>query len=327
MTPSKPAHRNIRKDDRYRSLLQKAVRRGNVDLIFTASALLKKTGLQTKSWYDNQTAIITFEECWPLGSELQLKKTFHSKVATLIRAACSQKARAATGLGYLAYSLAEGDPTVLDATAGDKIVKIIANAVQRPESFWDWVASQSVSDRQRQLIRNAKHYKNAGSPRDRTVVQAAAYLAATGEIPVLDNPGSTDQNFPYWIVFDRHTVEGRRVLNDIARDLHLPLAQLEWASFFFEGSTTFNELPSSWWNRHSEWHFRKVGLPRAEAHLVWDPVRQQVMDALAEESRKLQSELYKWKLANLEYIDALKRQVHLYIDHFDEIQKDQMSLF
>ena len=49
--------------------------------------------------------------------------------------------------------------------------------------------------------------------------------------------------------------------------------------------------------------------------------------ALTAEGRQLKNELYRWKLANQEGIESLKRQVQLYLDHMDEIQRDQRDLF
>ena len=123
-------------EKQYRSLLQKAVRRGNIDLVFTTSAFLESLGSANKNWYLNQTAIITFEECWPLGTELIFNKKFHSKVAALIRVTRSAKARDAIGLGYLAYALSRGDTSVLDDSIGDKAIKVVANAIRRPDDFW-----------------------------------------------------------------------------------------------------------------------------------------------------------------------------------------------
>jgi len=100
-------------DVRYRSLLQKAVRRGNADLVYTTSAMIESLGPREKGWFTPHAAIITFEECWPLGAELAFNKRFHSKVATLIKVAGSTKARDAGGLGKLAHDLWEGDQSVL----------------------------------------------------------------------------------------------------------------------------------------------------------------------------------------------------------------------
>ena len=314
-------------EERYRSLLQKAVRRGNVDLVFTTSAFLESLGSAEKKWYLNQTAIITFEECWPLGAELIFNKKFHSKVAALIRVTRATKARDATGLGYLAYALSQGDTSLLDDTVGDKAIKIVANAIRRPDDFWQWVAWQKTTDVEKNLIDNAIRFKKAGRPHDKAVVQAAAYLTVSGQLAPIEEGQPSDPKFPYWVVFDNHTPEGRRALRDIARDLHISLSQLEWAYFYFEGALANTEIGSKWWDRYCRWHFKKIELPANEAHLLWDPARIQLEEALMVESRQLKNELYRWKLKNQEDIETLKRQVQLYLDHMDEIQRDQRDLF
>jgi hypothetical protein len=314
-------------EKRYRSLLQKAVRRGNVDLVFTTSAFLESLGSTDKNWYLNQTAVITFEECWPLGTELIFNKKFHSKVAALIRVTRAAKARDATGLAYLAYALSQGDTSVLDDTAGDKAIKIMANAIRRPDDFWQWVTWQKTAAAEKYLIDNAVRFKKAGLSHDHAVIQAAAYLAVTGQIPRFEAGQPSDPKFPYWVVFDNHTPEGRRALRDIARDLHISLPQLEWSYFYFEGALANGEISSKWWERHCRWHFNKIELPANEAHLLWDPARVQLQETLKAEGRQLKNELYRWKLANREGIESLTRQVQLYLDHMDEIQRDQGGLF
>ncbi len=113
----------------------------------------------------------------------------------------------------------------------------------------------------------------------------------------------------------------------MARDLHIPPPQLEWTCFYFEGAKTNGEIPSKWWDRNCRRHFKKVGLPIEEAHLLWEPAKPQMIEALAGYSRSLHKELYRWKLSNLKQIEALKRQVELFIEHFGEVHRDQMELF
>ena len=311
----------------YRSLLQKAVRRGHVDLVYTTSALLQSLSSREKNWYRTRTAIITFAECWPLGCELIFNRKFHSKVAALIKVTQALKTRDASGLGYLASALSEGDTTVLDGTPDDKHIKIVANAIRRPHDFWQWISNQKKNEVQAALVENAKRFKQEGLPRDKAVIQAAAYLAITTKNKFRKELRPSDQVFPFWVAFDKHTPEGKLVLRDVARDLHIPLPQLEWTCFYYEGAKTNGDIPSPWWDRHCRWRFQKVGLPIEEAHLLWDPAQKQVMDALAGESRRLQNELYRWKLSNLKRIESLRRQVNLYIEHFEEVQRDQQDLF
>jgi hypothetical protein len=248
-------------------------------------------------------------------------------VAALIRVTRASKARDATGLGYLAHALSQGDASVLDDSAGDKAIKIVANAIRRPDDFWQWVTWQKTAAAEKNLVDNAIRFKKAGRPHDHAVIQAAAYLAVTGQLSRIEAGQPSDPKFPYWIVFDNHTPEGRRALRDIARDLHISLSQLEWTFFYFEGALANGEIFSKWWNRYCQWHFNKIELPANEAHLLWDPARVQLEERLTAEGRQLRNELYRWKLANRERIESLKRQVQLYLDHMDEIQRDQGGLF
>ena len=314
-------------DSRFRSLLQKAVRRGNVELVYTTSAFLESLTGREKNWFRNRTAVITFEECWPLGATLVFTKKFHSKVAALVQVAKMQKARDATGLGFLAYELAKGDRTVFDGAPDDRHIRIVANAIQRPDDFWKWLDQHITDGAERVLIENAMRFRNMGRPRDRAVVQAAAYLTASAGLPEIRPADDTATAFPYWVALDTHTPQGKRVLNDVARDLHISLKQLEWTFFYFEGSITNGTVTSVWWDRICRWHFRKIGLPSEEAHLLWEPAKPQLMRALAEESRQLHGELYAWKLAHRDRIETLKKKVALFMDHREILGSNQRSLF
>ncbi len=317
----------VRVDDRYRSLLQKAVRRGRTDWVYTVSALIENLGTPTDTWFEKRSAAIVFGECWPAGRDMVFTRGFHSKVAALVRVAGARKARDASGLGFMAYALSKGDVSVLNQTADDRALKVIAKAIRHPDDFWNWISSQPGDDRSRSLIASAGRYRDGGRPHDKAVVQAAAYLAlgASPEEPELAPKG--EFIFPFWVVFDRHTSEGKRVLRDVARDLHIPLPQLEWCFFVFEGAVANCEAPSPWWQRYCRWHFDRIGLSAAEAHLIWEPARLQIADALAEDSHRLQTDLYRWKLAHRERVETLKRQVELFAGHIGEVPKDQPSLF
>ncbi len=314
-------------DARFRSLLQKAVRRGNTDLVFTASAILESLSRKEKNWFRNRTAIIAFEECWPLGTDLVFNRKFHSKVAALVKVARSVKSKDATGLGFLAYALSEGDSSVLTGAPEDRHIRIVSNAVRRPDEFWHWAVQGTSVSRGKLLVDNARRFRQSGLPRDRAVIQAAAYLAVSGDIPTVQASSQLSLAFPYWVALDMHTPQGRRVLKDVARDLHIPLKQLEWAMFYFEGARTNESVKSVWWERSCSWYFNKIGLPLEEAHLIWEPAKVQVVEALTEDSRQLHRDLYTWKLTNRESVEGLKKQVELFINHFDSGQMDQLELF
>jgi hypothetical protein len=314
-------------DDRFRSLLQKAVRRGHPELICTVSALIENLNIHSRAWFEKRAAFIVFSECWPLGREMVFTKRFPSKVAALIRVARAHKARDAAGLGLLAYAFAKGDASVLNQSIDDRSVKLIAKATRHPADFWEWVSAQGADQRCQALVANAGRYREGGRPHDKAVVQAAAFLAVSSPLPDPTPAPAADAPFPHWVVFDRHTSEGKRALRDVARDLHIPLPQLEWCFYYFEGAAANAEAPSPWWRRYCQWHFERVGMREEEARLLWEPARAQIADALAEDGRRLQNDIYRWKLANREQVDALKREVERFTSHIKELPRDQSQLF
>ncbi len=317
----------LRVDDRYRSLLHKAVRRGYSEWILTTSALIDAMGARAAVWFETRSAAIVFAECWPLGSEMLFTKGIHSKVAALVRLAAHQKNRDATGLGFLSYGLNKGDASVLEASPAEKPLRWLARAIRNPSGFWSWVSEHTAGKDRKTLIDNAFRFRDGGRPHDQAVAMAAAYLALTKSPPEIPPAPIPEEAFPFWVVFDRHTAEGQRVLKDTARDLHIPLPQLEWAHFYFEGSASNAEASSPWWQAYCRWHFRKIGMLPEEIHLLWEPAREQMIDALEEDSHRLRGELYRWKLAHMDAIEAVKRRVELFNSNIKEVQGDQSALF
>ncbi len=312
---------------RLRSLLQKAVRRGHTDLVLTVSALIEKRGARQRNWFRSRAGIITFEECWPLGAHLRFTPHFYTRAAALVRVCRSVKVKDAAGLGYLAYHLARNDRSVLQGDCEDRTVKIAARALTHPDRFRQWIEKQTLPPEARELIGHAFRFLRTGRTLDSAMVTAAAWLAADKPLPALSAAPEPDIPFPYWVALDRHTPEGRRALREIARDLHVPLPQLEWCGFYFEGARTNAALPSPWWQRYSRWCFRKVGLDPEEAHLLWGPVRPQLESALYEEARHLHREIYSWKMKHRSQVEKLKSQVELFIRHYDELTGSQLKVF
>jgi hypothetical protein len=322
------ADRTAKSVARYRSLLHKAVRRGYVELVLTTSALLDSLLPARSHWLRKRAVTIAFGECWPLAKALVFDSRLHSTVAWLVRSARASKQRDAAGLGYLAFRLARGDRSVLGHTPSDRHLNIVANAVARPDDFWRWIRSRkAIAPQNRDLLERAMKLKRSGGPRDRAVVKAAAYLATLADLPAAETAPAGKPPFPYWVVFDRHTPQGRRVFQDVARDLHLSLRQLEWVHFYFEGSACNGDQPSYWWHRLCAWQYQRVGLPEAESRLVWDPVRPHIVEALASDSRSLHRDLYRWKLRHLEQIHALRAEVELFIERSGRAGRTQQELF
>lgn len=314
-------------DPRLRSLLQKAVRRGCVNLVFTTCAMVEEKGAKAKNWLRKRAAVITFEECWPLGAALAFTKDFSSKAAALAAVARSEKTKDAAGLGSLAFALAGGDRSVLTGAKEDRDIKIVADALKRPEDFWGWIDGQRETAEKKSLLKNAARWRNIGLPQEQAFSKAAAYLTLTREIPVLEKSEQPTSAFPWWVALDGHTRQGRRALSDTARDLHIPAPLLEWCFFFYEGSRTQRSASSPWWDRVCRWRFRKAGLPPEEAHLLWEPAKIQLAEALEEDGRRLHKEVYRWKMANRQQVETLKNQVERHQEAGGRIHPQQSTLF
>lgn len=310
-----------------RALLPKAVRRGNLDLVFTISALLDHQHPRMDEGLRTRAVAATFEDCWPLCGVLDFNRRAYSKVAALVRVAGSNQTRDAAGLGALALALARGDRSVLRDDRGDTAIKTLSTAIARPEDYWNWIQAQPHTAEGAAIVEKALRFKAVGRSAGRATVKAAAYLAVTGKLPHIESRPADKEAFPYWIAFDHHTPQGRQALKDVSRDLHIPYAQLAWSFFYFEGSTASGQMEAAWWQRYCRWQFKRVGLAPVEAPLLWEPARRQVADALAFDANRLHRILYAWKISHQEQVDTLRSQVALLLSNFKRLKGDQMPLF
>ncbi len=130
-----------------RSLLQKAVRRGSISLIHKIAHRLQSIG--DADWLKTRTAIITFEECWPLGTNLHLKTDFEGILATLTEVARTVKVKEAAGLGVLAYEFSDGDTSVLSGTPEDQHIRSMAAATAEHGLYYRNTESRVVCTRGR----------------------------------------------------------------------------------------------------------------------------------------------------------------------------------
>ncbi len=273
-----------------RSLLQKAVRRGEEALIGKVAAHLREIGDGT--WLRSRAAVITFEECWPLGGLLPQKPDPEKSVEALGCVARHVKVKDAAGLGTLAYALSKDDETVFDGCPEDRDIRIVLNAIQRPKDFWPWVLKRELADEQRMLVDAAyKAYKGGGWPWDRAFMQAAAYLAVTHDVPVVSRSESTNSALPYWVALDKHTPAGKTALREVAKRLKLPVRQVMWVSFYCESALANDSSPSYWWERETRWRLKQVGLTPETAQTLWQTLRPLVAELLSTEATALRQHL------------------------------------
>lgn len=282
---------NLSTDQISRSLLQKAVRRGNVELTKKAISFIIKNN--DFDWLRKRLAVVTFEECWPYGIYVSYEKDEEIISKHYLKIASAIKNKNAAGLGSLAYAFSRGDTTVLKGEKEDKAIKTISEAIKRPKDFWNWAISQKINDKQEKLVEMAdKGFRKAGWPWDRAFAQAAAYLAITGEIPdiVFKNEYNKD-DFPFWTGIDKHTREGKAAIREAAKRIKFNCNKALWIGFYFE-SAICNEINNSfWWEREIIWRMSKLGLDIIEAKSIWARLKPIIIEILAEDVLKLRRKI------------------------------------
>ena len=277
-----------------RSLLQKAVRRGNHALV--AEVVDHLYEIDDIKWLKRRVGVIIVEECWPLIGEWELPKKLedhHIAIREMLRrAAISTKFKDATGLGSLAYALSEGDNSVLTGSDEDVDIKYISAAIQNGKRYWEWAASQCSSDSTDRFVKRALiAYRKGGWPWDRAFIQAAAYLSVTEGVPKLSTGNKKELDFPFWIALDKHTPQGKVALSKASKETGFPWRQLNWVSFYCESGLVHNLMPSRWWDREVKWRLGKIGLSLAEAKSMWTKARPIFIELLRDESKQLEQHI------------------------------------
>jgi len=275
-----------------RSLLQKALRRADIEMTRIAVAYLIHDN--DFDWMRKRLAVLTFEECWTYGLEVSYDKDEHIISNHIYKLVGTVKNRNAAGLGSLAYVLSEGDQSVYDGGVGDKDIKIISEAIKRHRDFWEWTKKQELDEKQKKIVENAdKGFRKAGWPWDRAFAQAAAYLAIKGDIPdtIYIQPKS-DSNFPLWIAIDKHTQQGKAAIREAAKQINFNANKALWLAFYFESAKCNDIQFSPWWEREIKWRMNKLELDYEEARQTWEQLKPIVIDLLKEETEKLKEKLF-----------------------------------
>lgn len=273
-----------------RSLLQKAIRRGDTELTRRLAFHLQKVG--DSNWLKTRTSVILFEECWPLGAEPHAIEDFNSQVQLLTRIASAEKRKDAAGLGALGYVLSTGDTSVFSNSLEDQHLRYIADAIKGPVDFWSWAIDACSNDAQRELVRSAhKAYRKGGWPWDRAFMQAASYLAVKNGVPDIRFVERVRLEVPYWVGLDKHTPQGKEALLKVAKEMGVPVQQVSWVSFYLEGALANDSADSYWWSRECTWRLKRVGLDGDRARSVWERARPLLIAILKGEAELLKEHL------------------------------------
>lgn len=267
-----------------RSLLQKAVRRGYLEIVQKVVFTLASRG--DSAWLHARTGVIVFEECWPCAHFLS---SGTPSAVTLESVAVARKNKDAAGLGSLAYAASEGDSQAIQKTHDPIAVKIVAAALKRPDGFFKWAITECNSEDQLAVVLASQRFISRASwPWDKAFMAAGAYLSCQGNVPQCQPSNNLPSvPFPYWTAVDKHTPQGKTALRRVASNLGISERALEWASFYFESAVTNELSPSPWWVCESKWRFDSLGLSLEAAENIWTEASSYVESMVKEQSNLL----------------------------------------
>lgn len=268
-------------DPRLRSLLQKATRRGVVDIVERVVVHLDLIG--DKYWLRSRTVVIAYEECWPLSQFLHLDRSLECKLRMLNLIANSTKQKDAAGLGALAYAYRQGDSSTLSFAPNQRMLRIVSEALRRPKDFLRWAQKQAGDEQSAQIIRAAQLYLPAATWEwDKACILAGGLLAAIGIVPIsTDTTKKIDaENFPYWVALDKHTDEGKVALREVAAKIGVSYRKLIWASFYCESAIVNKLEPSPWFAAECAWRLDRTGLTYEGAQELWSIASSHIQERL-----------------------------------------------
>jgi len=273
-------------DPRVRSLLQKAVRRGYMQVVELAVSRLEAS--QDSSWLRSRAIVITFEECWYLAGSLAIDRSPPSKRKALLSATNVAKQKDAAALGALAHAHREGDDSMLNSVPDQRALRIVSAALERPKAFFDWLRAQERRPDAREVILSAERYLAAATwPWDKACILAGALLATMDAMPRMEPVAGPLDEFPYWIALDKHTMQGKSALAIVAKRTNSLYRQLIWASFYCESARVNRLLPSLWWDAERSWRLRRAGLSLDAAEELWLKAKPLMNESLRVEAASL----------------------------------------
>jgi hypothetical protein len=276
-----------------RSLLQKAVRRGNPFIAKAAFRYLTKEKSDFP-WLRSRLAVMTFEEAWPYGRDVTFGRS-ESEIADHYTTLCvCEKNKDAAGLGSLAYALSEGDHSVLSGDEHDWYIRVVAKALVEKEKFSQWITSEAkkLSLEQFEIVEHAlEGSRKAGWPWDKAFTYAAALLAVKYPVPELNRFEPTDKKFPFWVAIDKHTQRGKEVIRQVAKKQGIPANNALWLSFYCSSSICVNLVESPWWQRERKWRFSKLNMSENQANEVWAELQIDIIQDLQDDANKLEDQI------------------------------------
>jgi len=275
-----------------RSLFQKVVRRGNVDL--TEKVFKYLLSKDQRGWLKKRLAVIGYEECWTYSNQLDYESKNNKLLEQYKTLACKVKNKNCDGLAYLAKRLNQYNRSALTGTEKEKeAIRKVAEAANNPVSFWKWVRKQPDYEKNKQRIDAAeKAMPKPHMKKDKVIMLAAAYLSVTYPIPdTEDIEPNNDSDFPYWIAIDKHTSIGAERIIEASESMDLEPSCGMHLGFFLEGAICNQIKDSQFFELAKKWQMNHMGYTLEKAEEKWGHLKLLLIANTKIEVRELQERL------------------------------------
>lgn len=261
------------------SLLQKAVRRGNVELVEKVfNYLLSQQG---SKWLKDRLLVIAYEECWPYAEKIYLPCNDYELLQHYKNITLNIKNKNACGLADLAMKLKGGkDVSNVGNSKDQNAISSVKNAILNPTEFWAWVKKHQEYLKYKARIDKAEmDIKRMSFEVDKAMVYAAVYLILNSTIPgIKTTTGNNDPDFPYWIAVDKHTSVGRDIYSDICEELGLDVFKSLKLGFYLEGGNCNVIEDSPFWELNKKWQLDSTGFTKDVAEEKWKVISEKIQD-------------------------------------------------
>jgi hypothetical protein len=259
------------------SLIQKAVRRGNVELVEKVFAYIFNKG--QKKWLQDRLAVMAYEECWTYANELDYSAKNPKLLQQYKSLATTIKNKNADGLADLAIKLHKGkDVSNVGGEKEQKAIKSVSNAIDNQDKFWDWIKDQDEYKKNKQRIDAAERdITRAVYDNDKVMMLAAAYLTVRYPVPKTQftNPNN-DPNFPYWIAIDKHTSIGKQIYSVACAKIKLNYDHGKKLGFYLEGGNVNQIMDSPFWGHIKDWQLKEMCYTLTKAQKDWHKLSQEL---------------------------------------------------
>jgi len=270
------------------SLLQKAVRRGHVDVVEMVVKYLLSVG--DSKWLHNRLPVMVYEECWPVGNSITQSNILEQYIAL----SSTVKNKDAAGLATLAAKYHEGNWKALKGSNSQRAaITSVSNAIDNPDAFWEWAKENGKGHVSRIEAARVLAPK-VNFEADQAMFYAAAYFAAKDEVPLTANAQPLNNpNFPYWVAFDKHTDYGREVISEAAQKIDIYPSRARQLAFYFEGAICNDITTSPYWQLAKDWQMEKMGYTYSQANFIWDQLKPVIIELTKKKADELKDRIEK----------------------------------